>query len=260
MSASSSVQEEEAHPSTKEHVYVASNNMFGAEHTMTLYISRCYSQAAEVAKKGGTVLCTNQAPCQEFNQRVVRALFPQSLQRIHQTSTAHQAAHLMDWLKAPGFHRLSEAAVGARVMLTRNITVSGGAVNGAMGVITGFEYGAPKPYHKHGGMPDSIIKKISIQLDCGQAVSVRRSVSENMYEASHSYVKSTFPLALGYSITGHKAQGATLTGPVVIHATSAFCPGLMYVMLSRVTSAKQLRFTSKLHPDMFTPMVVPGME
>lgn len=216
-------------------------------------------QAAEIAQKGGTVLCTNQAPCQQINQRVVQALFPKTVQNVHQTTTAHNASHLMDWLSAPGFHRLTQAAVAARVMLTRNIAISGGAVNGAMGVVTSLEQGPTKPYHKHAGLPDTIIKKISILLDCGTALAVRRSVSENKHEASNSYIKSTFPLALGYAITGHKAQGATFTGPVVIHATSSFCPGLMYVMLSRVTTAKQLHFTSKLHPGMFTPMVIPGM-
>jgi ATP-dependent exoDNAse (exonuclease V) alpha subunit len=167
---------------------------------------------------------------------------------------------LTDWLKEPGFHQLTEGAEGARVMLTRNMTVSGGAVNGATGVISKFEYGAPKSYHKNNGMPDSIIKKITVQLDSGQDVVVRRSISDNKYEGTRSYVKSTFPLALGYAMTGHKAQGATLSGDVVIHATSTFCPGLMYVMLSRVTTAAQLRFTCKLEPTMFSPMVVPGME
>jgi ATP-dependent exoDNAse (exonuclease V) alpha subunit len=216
-------------------------------------------QAVAIAKDGGTVLCSNTAPCQELNKQALRALFPEGLEPIHITTTANQAQHLLDWLKEPGFHMLQQAAVGARVMLTRNMAVSGGVVNGAMGVITGFEHGPPKPYHMNAGLPDSIVKMIKVQLDCGKVVSVRRSVSEGRHEASRSYTKSTFPLAPAYAVTGHKAQGATLTGPVVIHATSTFCPGLLYVMLSRVTTSQQLHFTTKLTPEMFVPMVVPGM-
>jgi hypothetical protein len=216
-------------------------------------------QAVTIATKGGTVLCTNTAPCQDINKQVLRALFPDSLEPIHLTTTANQAQHLQEWLKEPGFHMLQQAAVGARVMLTRNMAVSGGAVNGAMGVITGFLHGPPKAYHQHAGMPDSIVKTISVQLDSGKQVNVRRSISEGKYEGCKSYTKSTFPLAPAYAVTGHKAQGATLTGPVVIHATSTFCPALLYVMLSRVTSSQQLKFTHKLSPDMFVPMVVPGM-
>jgi ATP-dependent DNA helicase PIF1 len=217
-------------------------------------------QAAAIAKEGGTVLCTNREPCERFNDDVVRLSFPDTLECVHQTTTANQAMHLTQWLTKPGFHQLTQAAVGARVMLTRNTSnISGGAVNGATGVITTLVRGPPKAYHKQMGLPDLIVKKIVVSLDCGTQVIVTRSISDSLQEGRHSYVKSTFPLALGYAMTGHKAQGATLEGPVVIHATNAFCPGLMYVMLSRVTSSRQLRFTSKLEPDMFTPMVVPGM-
>jgi ATP-dependent exoDNAse (exonuclease V) alpha subunit len=213
-----------------------------------------------MAKDGGIVLCTNKEPCDRINEEVVKLLFPSSLECIHQTTTANQAAHLLRWLTQPGFHKLTQAAVGARVMLTRNSAdVSGGVVNGALGVISELVKGPPKPYHAQMGLPAQIVKIIKVQLDCGKEVPVRRTISANMQEGNRSYVKSTFPLVLGYAMTGHKAQGATLGGVVVIHATKAFCPGLMYVMLSRVTSSKQLFFTERLTPDMFTPMVIADM-
>ena len=57
---------------------------------------------------------------------------------------------------------------------------------------------------------------------------------------------------------GHKSQGATLTGRTIVHVSSAFCPGLLYVMLSRVTTRDKLHLLQRLTPDMFQPMMVPG--
>ena len=57
---------------------------------------------------------------------------------------------------------------------------------------------------------------------------------------------------------GHKSQGATLTGRTIVHVSNAFCPGLLYVMLSRVTTRAKLHLLQRLTPDMFQPMVVPG--
>jgi ATP-dependent exoDNAse (exonuclease V) alpha subunit len=170
--------------------------------------------------------------------------------------------HLMEWLKKPGFHRLTEACEGARVMLTRNSEgrqFVAGAVNGATGVIKGFEMGPPEKIHQNAGLPPSIVKKIFVDLDCGVSITVRRSITESRQDGMKSFTKSTFPLALGYAMTGHKAQGATISGEVVIHATHSFCPGLMYVMLSRVNTSQQLKFTSKPTVAMFKPMLCPGM-
>ncbi len=107
-----------------------------------------------------------------------------------------------------------------------------------------------------------------------------------MYDTTgHAFIKSTFPLQLAYAMTGHKSQGATLTGSpatgsthtfichsppssprslprtgtTIINVDSAFCPGLLYVMLSRVTHRSQLRLLQPLTPDMFTPMLVRGL-
>jgi ATP-dependent DNA helicase PIF1 len=54
------------------------------------------------------------------------------------------------------------------------------------------------------------------------------------YTYKGKFFKSTFPLALAYAITGHKAQGATVASKVVIDICDAFTPELTYVLLSRV--------------------------
>ena len=59
---------------------------------------------------------------------------------------------------------------------------------------------------------------------------------------------------------GHRSQGATFDGQVIIDVRSAFVPGLLYVMLSRVRSSKQLVIVGDLTPDMFTAVHIEGMD
>jgi len=54
---------------------------------------------------------------------------------------------------------------------------------------------------------------------------------------------------LGYTITGHKSQGATISFKVMIHIREFFARGLVYVMLSRVTSRKNLKIVNNLQPS-----------
>jgi ATP-dependent DNA helicase PIF1 len=60
---------------------------------------------------------------------------------------------------------------------------------------------------------------------------------------------------LGYAITSHKAQGATISIKVVIKVRNSFAQGLTYVMLSWVTNRKYLFIYDKLTPNDFDPMV-----
>jgi hypothetical protein len=104
-------------------------------------------------------------------------------------------------------------------------------------------------------MDDEIVVRL---FDSDEEVSIRRSSFKNLYHDGKRFFKSTFPLILGYGMTGHRSQGAILRGKVLVDVRDAFCPGLMYVMLSRVPSRRNLRIMSKLSPEMFTPVSVPG--
>lgn len=92
-----------------------------------------------------------------------------------------------------------------------------------------------------------------------------------------------FILNQGYSLTGHRSQGATITDDVIIHVRNVFAPGwvqwshmlhiislamffifaslvmrrLLYVMLSRVKTRKQLHIVGRLEASMFKPIVMP---
>jgi len=60
---------------------------------------------------------------------------------------------------------------------------------------------------------------------------------------------------VGYAITGHKSQGATISSKMMIHIRESFARGLMYVMLSRVTSWKNLKIVNNLQPSDIQPML-----
>ena len=66
---------------------------------------------------------------------------------------------------------------------------------------------------------------------------------------------------LGFAMTGHKSQGDTLDHDTVIDMRDAFVPGLLYVMLSRVTERSKLKIVGdRLRPALFTPVTYPGLE
>ncbi len=60
---------------------------------------------------------------------------------------------------------------------------------------------------------------------------------------------------LGYAIIGHKSQGAMISFKVMIHICDSFTRGLVYVMLSRVTSWKILKIVNNSQPSNIQPML-----
>lgn len=115
--------------------------------------------------------------------------------------------------------------VGARVMMLINDPFQL-YCNGSLGVVT--------------KLSD---KAVTVKLDNGCTVAVERhewSVKEYKVKDGKiiSETKGTckqFPLTLAWAITIHKSQGLTFDS-VVIHAKEVFCPGQIYVALSRCTS------------------------
>ena len=59
-------------------------------------------------------------------------------------------------------------------------------------------------------------------------------------------------------MTGHKCQGATFKTRTIVHMRSAFTPGLLYVMLSRVTERALLSVVGNLTPELFVPVILPN--
>jgi ATP-dependent exoDNAse (exonuclease V) alpha subunit len=140
----------------------------------------------------------------------------------------------------PRFDTLPYAAVGARAMLLRNISPQQHMMNGSCGTITAIQ-------HDDNNCPTSI----SVEFDdASRAVPIRRTTAKTLVLDGHTFRKTTFPLALCYAMTGHKAEGATIRSPVIIDIKSAFAAGLVYTMLTRVTSRSHLKIIGRITVEM----------
>ena len=143
-----------------------------------------------------------------------------------------------------------DLAVGAVIMLRRNIQCSDGLVNGARGVVTGINW-----KHRIPGMKDIMPQSIVIQFFDKSIGRITRALSPKMQSTSISieplsakfYGKSgsvlqrtQFPLCLCWAATIHKAQGLTLDQVVIDIGRNVFADGMAYVAMSRVKSLNGL--------------------
>jgi hypothetical protein len=122
-----------------------------------------------------------------------------------------------------GLHASVTLAVGAQVMLRRNIHTADGLVNGAVGTITGFRYAPDAPA---GAMPEAVM----VQFD-NPRVGRQMRAMENLpidgpvpIPAAASRFKAKgragargttierrqFPLTLSWASTIHKVQGLSM--------------------------------------------------
>ena len=111
---------------------------------------------------------------------------------------------------------------GAQVMLTVNLDVDNGFVNGSRGVVT-----------------DILSDKINVKFMNGMNLSIEKhdfKVEINDIE----YTRTTYPLKLCWATTIHKSQGLTLDCIYIDIGENIFCPGQAYVALSRCRNLKSL--------------------
>ena len=132
-------------------------------------------------------------------------------------------------------------AHGARVMLTSNLWVDKGLVNGAMGTVAAICY-------KTGEAPPSLPISIMVKFDSYSGPTypdgtipicpLRRSWSMSGAQCS----RLQLPIKLAWAVTIHKAQGLTLDKVVINIGGKEFSSGLTYVACSRVRQLDDLLF------------------
>ena len=142
--------------------------------------------------------------------------------------------------------RRLKLAVGARVMLHRNINCGDGLVNGARGQIVGFKWpGNASDQSKPGELPvevyvrflDPNVGRISrVPVSSGeQDVVPICPISARFYGKEGTLLQRTqIPLILCWAATVHKVQGLSLDAAVIDLGVNVFEPGMAYVALSRV--------------------------
>ncbi|XP_025764256.1 ATP-dependent DNA helicase PIF1 [Oreochromis niloticus] len=130
-----------------------------------------------------------------------------------------------------------KVAEGARVMLTRNIDIQNGLVNGAFGILLRVVYSEN----------DQHIIKLGLKMDNETSGKNTRTPADDMVYIERAeenlkqkgVVRRQFPVKLAFACTIHKVQGMTTTSAVV-SLKSIFEPGMAYVAVSRVTSLSGL--------------------
>ena len=109
-----------------------------------------------------------------------------------------------------------KVAVGARVMLRRNIDTGSGLVNGALGTVT-----VIKTHH------------IAVHFDGRQEpYRVERVKGRFLVLKSIFVQRKQFPLILAFAVTVHKCQGMSLDCAIMDLSNQVFCAGMAYVALS----------------------------
>ena len=123
-----------------------------------------------------------------------------------------------------GLEAVLQVAVGARVMLRRNIDTRKGLVNGALGTVISI-----KAHH------------ISVHFDNMSDVYDVEKVKSKFMVMKKIYVfRKQFPLILAFAITIHKCQGLSLDCAMMDLSDQVFSPGMAYVALSRVKRLENL--------------------
>ena len=198
------------------------------------------------------------------NSFMLNELAPQSAQYTIKAcdSIAGQTSHISlsslsdKRSETGGLHSTLKLAIGARVMLTANVDVSDGLVNGARGevvhVVTNNSDDVTSVLVK---FDNSRVGLKSIQTSPHRA-RFANAVPLNKYEViffakgkrGSEIKRLQFPLTLAWATTIHKVQGLTLDEIVVEMKGGRFSPGQAYVAFSRVkmlAGLHILNFTSK---------------
>ena len=170
--------------------------------------------------------------------------------KVSKKKQRKKGASLLDYLtslsdkrsETGGLHGTLKLAIGARVMLTANVDVYDGLVNGARGEIVHIVTNT-----------NSEVASIFVKFDNGRVglkaiqTSTHRARFANAVPLSKyevvffakgkrgSEIKCLqFPLTLAWATTIHKVQGPTLDDIVVDMKGGKFSPGQAYVAFSRV--------------------------
>ncbi|KAM6079382.1 ATP-dependent DNA helicase PIF1 [Theristicus caerulescens] len=170
-----------------------------------------------------TRLCTHKDDVEITNERCLQQLSGE----VHAFEALDSDPMLVKLIDAqcPVGGRV-ELKLGAQVMLAKNLDVSQGLVNGARGVVVGFE-------SEQKGLP-------KVRFLCGvtQVIKMEKWVFKGPSGVHLS--RQQLPLKLAWAISIHKSQGMSLDC-VEISLSRVFESGQAYVALSRARSLEGLR-------------------
>jgi len=163
--------------------------------------------------------------------------------------TGHPKAAETSTEDAGNLQAVLSVAINAKVMLTENIWVTQGLVNGRIGFVRDVVWGAGVTSPRT-EPPDVLLVHFPgytgpchKEFNGEKLVPIFRSKREFMFRGNQgACTRTQFPIVLSYAITVHKSQGISLDEAVLNITDKEFVPGLTYVAVSRVRSLKGLMF------------------
>ena len=202
----------------------------------------------ELQKSGKIPVCLfpKRKACDNFNAEMLQKLTSKvhelvCTDEIDETASARKmtkkAIEHLDKLNSDcnmtaGLEAKLSLAVGARVMLRRNIDTKAGLVNGAIGTVLAIT-----------------ARHVTVQFDHISTPYNVEMVKSRFMVMKHFYVyRKQFPLILAYAVTIHKCQGLSLDCAIVDLSDEVFSEGMAYVALSRVRSLTGL-YLSAFNPQ-----------
>lgn len=151
------------------------------------------------------------------------------------------------------------AAISTCVMVTRNLDVEDGMVNGTFATI-----GHMVMVGQHDGEP--VVRLLGLKLDnpsagrkfCKKIQAAPHDLAYvERHEESGSKKGTLFPIKLAFACTCHKVQGM-MVQTAVVGLKCVFEPGMSYVALSRTTSLQGLHITDFNENKVFADPRIPA--
>ena len=198
----------------------------------------------ELTNNGFSPIClfSTKKACKDFNQQMLSTL-DSDLHKIVSVDEIDATLSTRNWStkeqklleklnedsnSTGGLEAEITLAIGARVMLRRNIDTKKGLVNGALGTVKAISNSKFKIKFDH--LIDLCdIEKIKCRF---------------MLQKTFCVYRRQFPLSIAYAVTIHKCQGLSLDCAIVDLSSNIFCAGMAYVAISRVRTLKGLFLTA----------------
>ncbi|KAH0826840.1 hypothetical protein AYO21_07253 [Fonsecaea monophora] len=153
---------------------------------------------------------------------------------------------------AGNLHAELPLALGTRIMLTENIWVERGLVNGALGTVRDIVWKADVDWRQE--PPLALI----VQFDRYEGPSLQNEGTVPIFRSRREFYRGAvncsrkqFPVTVAYAITVHKAQGMTVERAVLDLTERDFAAGLSYVAVSRVKTLSGILFKESFDYERF---------
>ena len=180
--------------------------------------------------------------CEQINAEVLKGLPGEQYTLVAEDSVDCSAAYLQkvkqklakyseDSTHTAGLENMITVKVGCKVMLRRNIDVTLGLVNGAIGTV----HSVQRCIDRANKVDTITITFSNNQEHCLKRVNSKFEIFDKAY-----VIRSQFPITTAYAITIHKSQGLTLDHVLTDIGNTIFTCGQAYVALSRVKSIEGL--------------------